>query len=43
MLEHFNMSVVSLLDYYMDIVEGVEGFTNKDKELIKAIASYKPE
>ena len=41
--DHFNMSVVSLLDYYMDIAEGFQGVTTEQMELLKAIANYKPE
>ena len=40
---HFYITVEQLMDYYMDIADGHKGFTNKDRALIKAIASYKPE
>jgi len=40
---HFYITVDALMDYYMDIADGHKGFTNKDRALIKAIASYKPE
>ena len=41
--EHFSITVPELMEYYFDIADGHEGCTNKDKVLIKAIPSYKPE
>lgn len=39
--DHFNISVASLMEYYMDIAEG---FIEAEKRpLVLAIASYKPE
>jgi hypothetical protein len=41
--DHFHISVVELMDFYVDIAEGFEGITTRQRALIKAISSYKPE
>jgi len=41
--DHFHISITELMDFYMDIAEGFEGITTRQRALIKAISSYNPE
>lgn len=41
--DHFHITVSELMDFYMDIATGLAGSTTRQRALIKAISSYKPE